>query len=117
MARIEVTPELKNSFLSKIHFSDCCWAWKGGITQSGYGALTLKIGGKKKTYSAHRISYVIHKGEIPEGDLVCHSCDNKWCVNPDHLWVGSKRENALDAIWKGKWTHGGNIHTKKQLFH
>lgn len=57
---------------------------------------------KRKTYLAHRAAYMVYKGPIPEDMCVCHSCDTPLCVNPDHLWLGTHRENVLDMIGKGR---------------
>lgn len=87
-----------------------CWIWKKatfGI--NGYGAIGFRVDGKHGTSSAHRASYMVYKGPIPEDMCVCHTCDNRRCVNPDHLWLGSKKDNAKDAISKGRW-HAGETH-------
>jgi hypothetical protein len=75
-----------------------CWLWSGCVGRDGYGK--LKRGGK--TLRAHRVFYEAHKGPIPEGLLVCHSCDNPLCVNPDHLWVGTQVDNEKDKDQKGR---------------
>ena len=80
-----------------------CWLWLGSSrTQKGYGLLPKVGGSKGKSVLAHRLSYQIHKGEIPEGMVVMHSCDNPSCVNPDHLSVGTQSQNILEAIAKGR---------------
>ena len=76
-----------------------CWEWKKKKTLHGYGETSIQ--GKSRL--VHRLSYEIFKGKIPEGKNVCHSCDNKICFNPDHLWIGTQKENIEDCIKKERW--------------
>ena len=76
-----------------------CWNWLGAMSWNGYG--NMNIGGKS-VLSAHRISYIIEFGEIPNGLVVMHICDNRKCVNPNHLRARSSKENAHDMLWKGR---------------
>lgn len=75
-----------------------CWLWGGAINDKGYGQI---YDGYSVKY-AHRISYKIYKGEIPKGLLVCHHCDNPICVNPEHLFLGTHKDNNMDMIRKGR---------------
>lgn len=88
-------------FLEKVDLtggSAACWEWQGAIGSDGYGR--LRRGGR--TYSAHRYSYRVFKGTLPKGLCVLHRCDNTRCVNPTHLFLGTKKENMRDMLLKGR---------------
>lgn len=77
-----------------------CWIWTASIGGGGYGQ--IGSGGRKQPLLAHRASWQIHFGQIPDGMQVCHKCDVKLCVNPDHLFLGSQIDNMQDMIRKGR---------------
>lgn len=82
---------------------DGCWLWQGRANSSGYGAFSLIPG---RSTGAHRASYMIHKGPVPKGMEVCHTCDVPLCVNPEHLFLGTKRDNMQDCLRKGRFSVG-----------
>lgn len=84
-------------FWDKVHKTPTCWEWVGAITSRGYGA----IGYKKKIMQAHRLS-LIFVGRDPGELHVLHKCDNKKCVNPQHLFVGTHNDNMRDMAAKGR---------------
>lgn len=81
---------------------DECWEWTGGRTGAGYGAFDLK--GKK--YLAHRIAWFLENGPIPDGMLICHDCDNPPCKNVNHFFLGTSKDNTVDAAKKGRMATG-----------
>ena len=95
-------------FWANVRKSDGCWEWTAYRMKGGYGRIR-KANGMPSL--AHRFSWEIHFGPIPEGRHVCHHCDNPPCIRPDHLFLGTHRENHLDASRKGR--AGAQRHPEK----
>ena len=96
--------DCKRAFLEKIEKDpNGCWNWKAGIKRFGYGRATY-LG--KNDQGAHRVSWLIFRGEIPKGMLVCHKCDNRKCVKPSHLFLGTHQDNMDDGVKKKRFLHG-----------
>lgn len=85
-------------FWSKVQKSDSCWLWTAGKFDTGYGQ--FRFAGRNQ--GAHRLSWFFVHGEIPKGLYVLHKCDNRACVSPDHLWLGTAKDNAMDMARKGR---------------
>lgn len=110
-----------NFYIGKDRFEDKtmpipetgCWIWMASTKgKTGYGKFTTD--GDHKNISAHRYSYIRYKGAIPSGMCVCHSCDIRLCVNPDHLFLGTHQDNVDDMVQKGRTKNavGEDNHSK-----
>ena len=97
--RLQQSGSLHDRFFSRfVKLDSGCWQWRAHTDKDGYGVLP----GDRKNTRAHRLSYELHKGQISDGFVICHHCDNPGCVNPDHLFVGTSKDNAQDALQKGR---------------
>lgn len=79
--------------------TDGCWVWMGAVCGKGYGVIGVE---KQRMEMTHRVSWRIHRGEIPDGMDVLHTCDNPPCMRPDHLFLGTQLDNMRDASKKGR---------------
>jgi len=95
----------------KINEVTGCWEWTS-YGRSNYGFITIVLNGKPKSLQAHRISYELFVGPIPEGLLVRHTCDNPPCVNPEHLLTGTTTDNAQDCISRGRNAQAKKTHCR-----
>lgn len=93
-------------FWAKVHRRSTseCWNWTGYVSRDGYGSFRVQSRGLVE--NAHRFSYRLRHGEPPAGAVICHTCDNRRCVNPDHLWAGSIADNTADRDGKGRQARG-----------
>lgn len=89
---------------------DDCWRWNGSVDSAGYALFSVRGLGNR----ACRISYILHYGPIPKGMLVCHHCDNPECTRPDHLFLGTPKDNVDDMVAKGRQAYGER-HWKSKL--
>lgn len=109
---------LPEKFRKKIIVTDSCWLWKAYIHKEGYGHFMIKKPfAHPVSYTpvgAHRFSWEHHYGEIPKGLLVCHKCDVRHCVNPEHLFLGTISDNMQDMIKKGRSNYIKGFRLKKE---
>jgi hypothetical protein len=92
---IEILPK---RFIKKINFTDTCWLWTASKYPGGYGSFRFD----GKTYQTHRFLWTFLRGEIPDGLCVLHKCDVRACIKPDHLFLGTRKDNVYDMMTKGR---------------
>jgi len=96
-----ISEDVKTRFFEKVKMPkdrNECWEWTACCKKYGYGWFSFN----RNSELAHRISWMIHYGDIPEGRYICHHCDNPCCVNPDHLFIGDHASNMYDKARKGR---------------
>lgn len=93
-------------FWAKVAKTDSCWLWTAAKNDKGYGKFFFR----HRLWFAHRVSYTVHRGTVPHGIKVLHRCDTPLCVNPDHLFLGTQKDNLRDMAekrrhWQQRKTH------------
>lgn len=108
--------------VAQFNGEDGCWNWpKSKNVQTGYGQFIVRRDGKTKVMTAHRFSFNLFNGGIPDGMSVLHRCDNRQCCNPAHLFSGTQLENIQDMVGKGRGSRGrvellsGDNHWAKRM--
>ena len=113
MKTVCFTKTASKRFWSRIKKTKGCWVWTGKRDKNGYGRLWVKDGNIR----AHRFSWTLHFGPVPEGLCVLHDCDNPSCVRPSHLFTGTNVENTKDRSTKGRNAcgdrNGARLHPEK----
>lgn len=98
-----VFTSLAERFWSHVQRGEGCWTWQAARSRDGYGKFQLR---RRVVARAHRVAWMLAHGEIPAGQVVRHDCDNPLCVRPDHLRLGSQRENVGDQLARGRFVLG-----------
>lgn len=106
--RFQPRQTLAERFWAKVLKTDSCWLWTGAGEPGNYGRIG-GTGSDRRMHQAHRVSWELHNGPIPDGMFVCHNCpggDNRRCVNPAHLFLGDHEANMIDRTKKGRTARG-----------
>ncbi len=97
-----LTAKMLSNFWAKVDMSNECWLWMGARDEKGYGQFNAASAGLRSSEKAHRLAWRLRNGQIPSGLEVAHRCDVRSCVNPEHLWLATHKENMVDMARKGR---------------
>jgi len=98
-------------FLSKVQKTEGCWEWQARREPFGHGSFYFQ----GRMVKAHRVAWMLFRGEIPEGMCVLHHCDNPPCVNPEHLYIGTKADNHADMVKRGRKRRGKGVYNSTNM--
>lgn len=103
---MNITAKAKDSIIERVDISEAgCWEYKLKLRSNGYARITFM----RESWYAHRLSYFAFNGDIPEGLDVCHKCDNRKCCNPNHLFLGTRKDNMNDCVNKNRQAKGFSL--------
>ncbi len=102
MAGVSRSITVEQRFFSYVEKTESCWNWKGFLNKKGYAQFRINY----TRHPAHRVAYLLFRGPVEAGLLVCHRCDNPRCVNPDHLFLGTNQDNVRDMVSKKRHRTG-----------
>jgi hypothetical protein len=110
------TPTFSQRFWAKVKKTETCWTWTAYRDPQGYGTFSVGPRATHAPHRAHRVAWELTNGQIPDGSLVLHRCDNPSCVNPKHLFLGTHQDNQRDKVAKGRQATGlrNGKHTKPE---
>lgn len=106
---------IEDRFWEKVTKTDTCWLWNGAMQPNGYGQFGAQVIGMGSSALTHRVSYYLANGNLPADLCVLHTCDNRRCVNPAHLVLGTDQDNTDDMLRKGRDKVKGELHKNHKL--
>jgi hypothetical protein len=103
VANVQTHEPVADRFWRRVEKGDGCWLWTGRVGNGGYGLLDRISRGRSRPVLAHRMSWELTHGSVPNPPQeLCHTCDNRLCVRPDHMWIGTRTDNMIDCATKGR---------------